>query len=297
MPLISIILCTFNGEAYLKAQIDSILNQTYKSIELIVCDDKSTDNTISILNAYAQKDSRIKVNSNLNNLGYIKNFEKGIALATGEYIALSDQDDVWALDKIEKLYNNIKDYDLIYCDSLFVDKNLKSLNKKMSSSKNMISSNNPLHFALDNCVSGHALLFKKQLCNTIFPFPKLIPHDWWIAFNATLNGGITYFNEALVDYRIHDNNTLVLNKNRKSKENKIYKRQARVLEFYKKCPEHHYAKKILLNLELLYKKPTAKNNFKKIALFLKHKEELFIIKKKKSLALIFYILKLYNKIK
>ena len=103
MPKVSIVLCSYNGEQYLSEQIESILDQSYKDFELIICDDQSSDNSFNIINDFAKKDARIKAHSNSNNLGYVKNFEKGISLAKGDYIALSDQDDVWALDKIEKL--------------------------------------------------------------------------------------------------------------------------------------------------------------------------------------------------
>ncbi|WP_136481507.1 glycosyltransferase family 2 protein [Cognatitamlana onchidii] len=297
MPKVSIVLCSYNGEKYISEQIDSILNQSFKDFELIISDDRSTDSTIKILKTYADKDSRIKWHINESNLGYVKNFEKGISLANGNYILLSDQDDIWDLTKIEKLYNNIEDHALIYCDSLFVNSNLESTEKKMSSSKNMISTTNPLNLCLANSVSGHAMMFKKELTAQLFPFPKLVPHDWWIAFVASFNGGIVYFNDALIKYRIHDSNSLALNKNRKSKENKITKRQLRIDAFYKKCPDNNGAKPILFELNEVYQNINLKTKIKKLSLFFKYKHELFLITKKKDLALTHYILRQFNKLK
>lgn len=88
-------MATYNGEKYLREQIDSIFNQTVQDFELIVCDDCSTDTTWNILLDYQVQDKRIKCYRDEENLGFKKNFEKAIGLCTGEYIALSDQDDVW----------------------------------------------------------------------------------------------------------------------------------------------------------------------------------------------------------
>ena len=137
-----------------------------------------------------------------------------------------------------------------------------------------------------NCVSGHALLFKKELTQHIFPFPSQVPHDWWIAFIASIYGGIVYFNEALIKYRIHDDNALVLNKNRKSKENKITNRQVRIREFYNKCPDNNKAKEVLFELNNVYQNISLANKFNKIALFYKYREDLFIINEEENSGMI-----------
>ena len=105
--MISIALTTYNGEKFLKEQLDSILNQTYSDYELVVCDDCSTDSTRQILKEYEKKDKRINVFLNNNNLGFKNNFEKAISLCTGEYIALSDQDDIWDEKKLEILLKKV----------------------------------------------------------------------------------------------------------------------------------------------------------------------------------------------
>ncbi len=207
--LVSICLATYNGEKYLKEQLDSIINQTHKNLELIVQDDCSSDNTVEILESYKDKID-IKIYKNEQNLGYIKNFESVLTKANGDFIAMCDQDDVWQENKIELLLNNINDATLIYSDSLLVDKDAKSLNKKLSKSlkNNFISTKNPLAFLNNNCVSAHAMLFKKELLEFIFPFPKNIFFDAWIAANGASLNGIKFYDACLVHYRQHDTNTL-----------------------------------------------------------------------------------------
>lgn len=105
-PLISIALATYNGEKYLEDQLNSIYTQTYKNIEVAVTDDCSTDKTVEILEQYS-KSHGLKYFVNTENLGFVKNFEKAISLCEGDFIALSDQDDVWEKDEIGILVNKI----------------------------------------------------------------------------------------------------------------------------------------------------------------------------------------------
>lgn len=202
-PLVSIAMCTYNGESYLPQQLDSILSQTWKNLEVIVVDDVSTENTLELLKYYAAKDNRIKVRQNADNLGFIRNFEKAIQLCRGEFIALSDQDDIWDPNKIERQVNAIGDSLLIYHDSEFVDEQGTSLNRKMSDVRNFYAGNDNRYFLLENCVSGHSCLFKKELVQYILPFPENVFHDWWMAYIATSYGRIGYLPERLVKYRQH----------------------------------------------------------------------------------------------
>jgi glycosyltransferase involved in cell wall biosynthesis len=225
-PLVSICLATYNGEKYLKEQLDSIVAQTYTNIELIVQDDYSTDTTLEILQAYKEK-LNITIYSNKKNLGYLKNFESLLHKTNGDYIALCDQDDIWEHDKIKLLVEHIADATLIYSNSLLIDAEGNSLNKTLSTKlkNNFISSTNPLDFLYDNCVSAHAMLFKKELLQTLFPFPQHIYFDAWIAINAANTNSIIYFDKELVFYRQHDTNTLGnVNKSKTSNLSKIAKK-------------------------------------------------------------------------
>lgn len=125
--MISIAMATYNGEKYLRKQIDSILDQTIQDFELIVCDDCSTDTTWNILLMYQLQDSRIKCYRNEENLGFKKNFEKAIGLCSGEYIALSDQDDIWTEKHLQVLVENLGERDLIGANAFLCDKNAKPI--------------------------------------------------------------------------------------------------------------------------------------------------------------------------
>jgi glycosyltransferase involved in cell wall biosynthesis len=202
LPLVSIALCVYNGERYLKTQLDSLLSQTYQNIEIIVTDDCSTDASFSILESYVSK-GNIKVYRNVENLGFVKNFEKCLQLCTGQFIALCDQDDIWLANKISMLIQHIGNNLLIYADSLFIDTEGNSLNKKISYQRNFYKGDDHRPFIYTNCVSGHAILIKKELVPYIFPFPENVFHDWWIAYIASTVGSITFVPQVLVMYRQH----------------------------------------------------------------------------------------------
>jgi glycosyltransferase involved in cell wall biosynthesis len=106
---VSVVMCTYNGEKYLKEQLDSIVNQSYPIYEFIIQDDCSTDATFEILEDYKQKYPYIKLFQNQCQKGVNENFFSAICLATGDYIALSDQDDIWVKDKLKIQIENIGD--------------------------------------------------------------------------------------------------------------------------------------------------------------------------------------------
>jgi len=123
IPLVSIVLCTYNGEKYLQAQLDSLIDQTYKNVEIIIVDDCSKDNTRSILLNYQSLYPFIKVFLNSENIGFNKNFAKAIGLTGGEFVAICDQDDIWDLNKLEELKENIADKGVIFSNSRLIDVN------------------------------------------------------------------------------------------------------------------------------------------------------------------------------
>lgn len=228
-PLVSIALCTYNGAMYLEEQLDSILAQHYRPLELVVVDDVSTDDTWMLLNEKLKNvdDIFVTLRRNRYNLGYTKNFEKAISMCKGEFIALSDQDDIWSPDKISTLFDNVEEHLLVYHDSEFVDKNGEDLEIRMSDLINMYEGAGSRPLLLSNCVSGHSCMFHKRLINYIFPIPENVFHDWWIAYQATSFGTIAYVDQPLVHYRRHSANNTVFSGNIKSRS-KAERREKRL---------------------------------------------------------------------
>jgi len=212
---IDVLLATYNGEKYLKEQIESILNQTYKNIHLIISDDNSKDGTPEILKQY-EKDERITVYFQEQNLGYVRNFEFLLKQVQSDYYMLSDQDDIWLPEKIEKSMETLKreNADFVFGDLEVVDENLNTiyesfgdfmlLNRKIKKCINTYEVN-----YLYNCVTGCTVLSKKQFLKYILPIPnnsKYLIHDYWMALMVALNGKLVYMPEKYIKYRQHGNN-------------------------------------------------------------------------------------------
>jgi len=193
-----------NGERYLREQLDSVLAQTGTVIEIIALDDASTDGSTGLLSQYAARDPRIRFIRNTDNLGPSRSFERAMALCDNAFIALCDQDDIWAADKLSRLLSAIGSADLAYCDSEYVDAAGASTGQRISNDMTMMSGREPLRFLFANSVSGHAALVRRTLFDAARPFPEGVFHDWWLALCAAARGGIVYVDEPLVRFRRHD---------------------------------------------------------------------------------------------
>lgn len=201
LPLISIALCTYNGEKFLAQQIESLLAQDYPNFEIIICDDRSSDRTLEIAERF--KSPKVFIHSNTENVGFNKNFERAFKLCRGDFIAPCDQDDIWLPGKLTVLVESIGSNMLAYCNSEFIDAESASLGMRLSDLKVMYSGKDPRPFILENCVAGHASLFRRELLNHVMPIPDVRFFDWWIAYAAAAYGGVIHIDRCLVKYRQH----------------------------------------------------------------------------------------------
>lgn len=210
--MISIALATYNGAKYLREQLHSILNQSYQDWELIACDDNSSDCTFDILKEFSERDKRIHIHKNEQNLGFLKNFEKIFTFCNGDYIACCDQDDIWTEDHLQKLLDQISDNDCIGANALIVDSigSSTGITVKDSLSLEIFPNDNQAIFKREcfyNLIQGTASLFKRELLAHILPFPDGIKfHDHWIALNASIRNGCSYSEDVVLKYRNHSQN-------------------------------------------------------------------------------------------
>ena len=209
---VDILVTTYNtNEKYLRKQIESILKQTYTNIQIHISDDKSADENVAIiLNEYAQKDERIKLYSQQENLGYNKNFEFLLKQSTAEYIMFSDHDDIWHLDKVEKSLKKLKEenVDMVYCNCRLVDENGAVLQDDYFKYKNMPLIHKKDKLAISRCAGlGCTQIITKYVRDKMLPFKEeVIAHDWIAAFIASEGKGIEHIKEPLLDYRLHTTN-------------------------------------------------------------------------------------------
>ncbi|WP_111671065.1 glycosyltransferase [Algoriphagus litoralis] len=205
-PLISIGLCTYNGAPYLRQQLDSLVQQTYPSLEIRIRDDQSEDETVAIIKEFQARFPNIHLVQNPVRMGLQKNFEAVFTDCQGEFIAPCDQDDIWLPHKLERIHQAIGMHQIAYHDSLLIDEHGRSLEFRMSDKFRLKSWNRQSAFLLFNCISGHSMLFNKQLLNYALPFPEQGFYDHWLAFVALESGSIKYCPEVLVKYRQHQSN-------------------------------------------------------------------------------------------
>lgn len=210
---VDILLTTYNTKIqYLKEQIDSILNQTYKNFNLIISDDCSPNKEVrEVLKEYEKKDDRITLYLQEKNLGCTKSFEFLLTKSTAEYIAFSDHDDIWYPNKIEKSLQKLKEKDvsLVYCDANQIDENGEMLHESYLKYKNMpIISGREFILPFSRHIAiGCSQLFTKEVKEKITPFTEnTFAHDWHSVYIASQLKGIYCINEPLFGYRIHGNN-------------------------------------------------------------------------------------------
>jgi len=213
---ISVALCTYNGARFLAEQLESIALQTRSPDELIVCDDRSSDETVQIIEDFARRVTYpVRLEINQARLGSIKNFEKAISRCQGEVISLADQDDLWKPQKLAVLEGHLADHPeagYVFSDAELIDEGGASLGISLWESARITDS---VHrdFSVGgqvrallrrNLVTGATMAFRASLNNVILPISKHCVHDCWIAFLASALGlcGVP-ISERLILYRQH----------------------------------------------------------------------------------------------
>lgn len=210
---VSVVMCTYNGEKFIKQQIESIMNQTIIPDELLIFDDKSTDNTIQIIDEMAKLYSCISVSINKENLGYKKNFAIALSKAKGDYVFLSDQDDLWKNNKIERMVQifNDSNANVVTSNMHLIDENNAELG--MYHSRHFIrlfnNSNKQWRVLMKYPrFPGMSVAARKSFLDSCFPFPENYSHDEWICICASLTNSICVLDECLSLYRQHQSQAI-----------------------------------------------------------------------------------------
>ena len=221
--MISIAVCTYNGEKYIAEQLESLAGQTLRPDEVIVSDDASTDKTLHIVRVFADKAPFVvRIYSHAVRQGASLNFSEAIQACQGEYIALCDQDDVWLPEKLAKsmavmqvleAQKGVKCPLLVHTDLYVVDHERKMRQLSMMKAQGIYHEAEPLSamqvLLVQNFVTGCTILLNRALCESALPIPpEVVMHDWWLALVATSMGGIGFVDEPLVLYRQHGNNVV-----------------------------------------------------------------------------------------
>ncbi|RTR36440.1 glycosyltransferase family 2 protein [Robertmurraya yapensis] len=200
-------MATYNGSEFVLRQLNSVIKQLGDNDEIIVVDDKSSDNTVTLIKeAYGHK---VKVFINENNMGAIKSFEKAIKLATGDIIFLCDQDDIWEDYKVSLVVEAFQKGNaaVVVHDAYVVDGQLNIIDHSWND-YNQNKKKGILGNIIKNSFTGACMAFKKDLVPYFIPFPNSIEmHDQWIALVAMLEKKkVAYIDQPLMKYVRHGNN-------------------------------------------------------------------------------------------
>ncbi|TGK78423.1 glycosyltransferase family 2 protein [Leptospira noumeaensis] len=204
-PKISVCMATYNGEKYIAEQLNSILKQLSENDEVVISDDSSTDDTVKILKSYAAKDQRIQLFLYQTFRDPIQNFQNALKKSTGDYIYLSDQDDVWLDNKVNTINTILESYDLVLHDSIVTDENLNTTAPsffKIFGSKKGILKN-----VIKSSYYGSCMAFRRKILEDALPFPKTkeIGQDLWLGLVAELTGKVILIETPYIYYRRHQN--------------------------------------------------------------------------------------------
>lgn len=212
---ITVVICTYNGEKYVEAQLQSVLSQSKRPNEIIISDDCSSDNTLKLLKKWESKFPKlIHIHTHDSNQGYNKNFSFALSKVTSDYVALCDQDDIWYDNKLEVL----TEFVLKYPGVVLFHHNEEILGHEGEYPevptndhwKPYEGSSVGILFLL-NRVTGHRMMIKFSLLEKILPIPDGIIYDWWISVVASTYGSVKYIPLRLMAYRPHEDSAYFSN--------------------------------------------------------------------------------------
>ncbi|HRZ25828.1 MAG TPA: glycosyltransferase family 2 protein [Spirochaetota bacterium] len=238
---ISIALASYNGENFIREQLDSFCSQTRLPDELVISDDSSIDRTIAIINEFSRiSPFPVKIIQNEKRLGITKNFENAIRPCTGDIIFLSDQDDVWLPEKIAVLADVLErnpDTGLVHCNADVVTEDLVSTGNSLWKSfwfsereQEKVRNSKAFDVYLRHSVAaGMTMAFKSELLKAILPIPDIFSvHDVWVALVIAAVSQVRIIDRILVKYRVHGvNQTVGIHKLSLTEQFMIARKQAR----------------------------------------------------------------------
>ncbi|MCY7298876.1 MAG: glycosyltransferase family 2 protein, partial [Ilumatobacteraceae bacterium] len=220
---VSVALCTYNGAAYLEEQLLSIFGQTLRPHEIVVSDDGSTDETLTVLGrvvaAWRGEGIEVVVLRNTTALGVTANFEQALAACSGDLIALCDQDDVWWPERVECMvaeFTRRPALQMVHADARLVDAAGATLGFTLLHTLGVSNADRAaVHAgqAIDaylrrNIVTGATMMVRRELVKRSRPFPAAWVHDEWLAMVAAATGLVDLLEEPLTDYRQHGGNQI-----------------------------------------------------------------------------------------
>lgn len=210
----SVALCTYNGAKHIVAQLRSIAAGTVAPDEIVICDDRSTDDTLALIEAFAETTPiDVRIHRNPGQLGSTRNFERAIGLARYDIVFMCDQDDVWRADRVERSLREFADPAVggVFSDAELVDEALNPLGERMFEHigvRDYIERHHADLFdrlLIKPFVTGATMAFRRELADRVSPFPtsRFFIHDGWLALTIAGMAKLHVIDEPLIAYRQH----------------------------------------------------------------------------------------------
>lgn len=200
--MISVCIATYNGERFIRQQIESIVCQLNVDDEIIVSDDGSTDGTLDVISS--MDDRRIRIIEGPKKKSLIPNFENALKAAKGDCIFLADQDDVWKPNKVEVCMKWLQKYDCVVTDAEVTDNNLNPIYPSLYAIM-QVRQSRIYNTIWKNGYTGCCMAFRRNILEASLPFPKDIPmHDIWIGNVAAYKYNVKFIPDKLISFRRHD---------------------------------------------------------------------------------------------
>ncbi|HHV13755.1 MAG TPA: glycosyltransferase family 2 protein [Clostridiales bacterium] len=222
MSTVAIVMAAYNGEKYIREQVDSILASSYQDFELFIFDDGSKDRTLPILKEYElQYPDKIHLHQNAGNLGLVSNFLQGVCKTTMDYVMFCDQDDVWKPNKIAITLKRMRNMEaqtgkavpmVVFTDAVMVDQDLKVISNSFFCSSHLNPCRTDLpHMLMENKLIGCTVMInaalRKVLQSSHLPNNARY-HDWWVGLIGASMGRISFVREGTLLYRQHGGNVV-----------------------------------------------------------------------------------------
>ncbi|MDQ0673455.1 glycosyltransferase involved in cell wall biosynthesis [Pseudarthrobacter siccitolerans] len=207
-PRVSVCLAAYNGATHIEEQIKSILSELDTHDELIVVDDKSTDDTVEVVRSI--QDDRVRIFQAAVNAGYVRTFERALSEAHGEFVFLSDQDDIWISGRVEAMISAMNGKDMVASNCKHFDGALGKFHElRLRAKDSEHSVRNVIGIVVGYRLHwGCAMAVRNRILNQILPFPQHMAesHDQWIAMVGNVNRSIAYFEADTILHRLHGEN-------------------------------------------------------------------------------------------
>jgi glycosyltransferase involved in cell wall biosynthesis len=217
-------MCTYNGARFILEQLQSILNQSVPVQRLSIHDDQSSDNTVEIAKRFIRDNLPLtrnwQVQVNDENLGYARNFAKGIKESTESIIFFSDQDDIWEEKKVEALLQLLSSDEVLlaFSDGILIDDNGRQIDGPTVLDRHRLPRAERGRFASigfnrllrANCINGASMAVRRETALAALPVGATHPHDYWIALQAAASSGCFCVDQVLYRYRQHGGNVIGL---------------------------------------------------------------------------------------